>query len=62
VKANVRPEDAIGLHIDLDGVYGWDLQTVAGREEVRLRFIEKATKAIDAWMEDITVIEGKPKP
>lgn len=60
-KIKVLPEDAVGLHIDLDGIYGWDLQTVAGREEVRLRMLEKATKSIDNWLANVEVTEPSAK-
>lgn len=56
----VRPEDAIGLDVKLDGLYGWDLETVAGREEARLKMIEKATVAVDKWIASVEVLPDRP--
>ncbi len=56
---DVRPEDAIGITIELTGVLGADLATVAGRETTRATLLTAAAEQVDAWMETITVKETK---
>lgn len=58
-KLNLKPEDSCDLTIELKGALGADFVSVAGRETVREKMIEAATRQIDAWMESIAVKEPK---
>ena len=46
------------MQIELTGILGVDLATVAGREQTRARLIEVATAQIDGWLASVVVKEG----
>lgn len=55
----VKPEDELTIVIEIGGMIGADLTTVAGREATRKTLLTAATQQVDAWMESITVKEGR---
>jgi hypothetical protein len=55
----VRPEDALGCTIEVTGIFGFDLETVSGREEARVKMLHQAEAHIDAWLESVEVVRGR---
>lgn len=60
-KATVRPEDELTCNITITGLLGFDLETVAGREEARRKMIESATAQVDTWLDLVEVVPDRRK-